>query len=138
MGYIYIRSNVHPNICKLGQTNNIPDRDNQYATGEYIRQQFLLVIEIIDIKHNHIFIERILQKYLSIYHMKNTGGCEFYNIIIIDMIIPFLDKTNILYNILSKEQIDNLIHTYRMNKIIAILNNYKSNIRNKIQNKYVI
>ena len=27
MGYIYIRSNVHPNICKLGQTNNIPDRD---------------------------------------------------------------------------------------------------------------
>lgn len=138
MGYIYIRSNIIPNICKLGQTNNIPDRDSQYATSEYIREQFLLVIEIIDIKHNHIFVEKILQKYLSIYHMKNTGGNEFYNITIINMIVPFLDKTNILYNILTNEQIKNLIHTHRMNKIIAILTNFKSNKRNKLQNKYVI
>ena len=65
MGYIYIRSNVHPDICKLGQTNNIPDRDNQYATGEYIRQTFILVIEIIDAKHNHIYISK--KYYKNIY-----------------------------------------------------------------------
>lgn len=39
-GYIYIRYHHYynnDNICKLGKTTNIYDRDTTYATSEYIR-----------------------------------------------------------------------------------------------------
>jgi hypothetical protein len=37
-GYIYVRN--HPSYedaCKMGKSNNIPERDTQYATGEIKR-----------------------------------------------------------------------------------------------------
>ena len=47
----YIRQHIYynnDNICKLGKTKNIPERDNTYATGEYRRGKFSLVIEILN------------------------------------------------------------------------------------------
>ena len=38
-GYVYIGLYIYyikDGICKLGKTKNIPDRDNNYATGEYM------------------------------------------------------------------------------------------------------
>ena len=35
-GFVYIRHHKHydtDNVCKLGKTKNIPERDNCYATG---------------------------------------------------------------------------------------------------------
>ena len=50
-GFIYIRQHEYyenDKICKLGKTKNIPNRDNNYATDEYIRGYFVLVIKILD------------------------------------------------------------------------------------------
>ena len=48
-GYIYFRR--HPSYdaddaCKMGKTNNIPERDTQYATGEIQRGYFEAVFEV--------------------------------------------------------------------------------------------
>ena len=66
-GFIYIRQHINynnDNICKLGKTKNILDRDNCYATGEYIRGKFILVLKI---ENNQIFddtnVEKILKRY---------------------------------------------------------------------------
>ena len=96
-GFIYIRHHLYyenDKICKLGKTKNILDRDNNYATGEYIRGYFVLVIEILDKQiYDDTYVEKLLQKYFKNYHIKKDGGCEFYQNKIIDEIIPFLKKT---------------------------------------------
>jgi hypothetical protein len=96
-GYIYIRHHIYyknDNICKLGKTKNIPDRDNCYATGEYIRGYFILVIEILnDQIYDDTYVEKLLQKYFRNYHIKYNGGSEFYKSNIIDEIELFLIKT---------------------------------------------
>lgn len=46
-GYIYIRNHSSYDIydaCKIGKTNNIPERDMQYATGEIKRGYFEMVL----------------------------------------------------------------------------------------------
>ena len=48
-GYVYVRQHIYyknDKICKLGKSKNISDRDNSYATSEYKRGTFVLVIEI--------------------------------------------------------------------------------------------
>ena len=147
MGYIYIRSDTSnhlDNVCKLGQTSNIPDRDFQYSTGEYIRGCFIKVIEILDEKYNHIYVEKLLQRYFKIYHMKKNGGNEFYKNEIIDLIEPFLNKTIIKFKVLTNDEINELTITYRINKIKHILAKYKINklsketkLRNFLQDKYL-
>jgi hypothetical protein len=61
-GYIYVRN--HPSYdvddaCKMGKTNNIPERDTQYATGEIKRGYFEGVFEV-PIENMGI-VERLLQ-----------------------------------------------------------------------------
>jgi hypothetical protein len=70
-GFIYIKHHIYftnDNICKLGRTK---DRDNNYATNEYIRGNFILVIEILDNQiYDDIYIEKLLQKYFKCYNNK--------------------------------------------------------------------
>ena len=116
MGYIYIRSDISnhsDNVCKLGQTNCIAERDFQYSTGEYIRGIFLLVIEILDEKYNHVFIEKLLQLNFEKYHMKRNGGNEYYKNNIINEIIPFLINKKIKHKILTNKEIEDLKIKYR-------------------------
>ena len=61
-GYIYIRCHSYydiDNICKLGKTKNISNRDNTYATGEYKRGYFELVIKILS--HDDTIVAHILK-----------------------------------------------------------------------------
>ena len=141
-GYIYIRSHVYyeiDNICKLGKTKNIPSRDSTYATGEYKRGYFKLVIKILS--HDDTFIERLLQRYFKNYHLKIDGGSEFYSIHIINEIIPFLSKTNIKFKVLSQTEINNLIRTEQINLLINLLkkliHNRRLTKRDQLQNEYV-
>jgi len=110
-GYIYVRiNNIHnnSNVCKLGRTINLGQRDHTYATGEYIRGEFIIVIEILQQSHyNDKYVENLLQNNFKYYHTKKNGGNEFYDIKIIDSIIPFLQTTNIKFNILPKDDILN-------------------------------
>lgn len=134
-GYIYIRRHesydMH-NACKFGITNNIPERDQQYATGEIRRGYFSNVIEM-NIKDTRIF-EKLFQNFCKSlnYHVKIDGGVEFFDIKIVDILIPYLNKTNIKYRILSIEEINNLVRKERLKKIKSLLYN---KIKKKISYK---
>lgn len=149
-GYVYIRLHIYyikDGICKLGKTKNIPDRDNNYATGEYIRGYFVLVIEISsDQIYDDTFVEKLLQNHFKNYHSRKNGGSEYYQSNIIDEIVPFLKKTKIKFNELTEEQINNLIHQERVKKSSEVLKRFFHNIkieskenrlRNKLQNEYL-
>ena len=150
-GFVYIRQHVYyenDKICKLGKSKNIPDRDNGYATGEYRRGKFELVIEI---SNNQIFddtyVEILLQKYFKNYHSKIDGGSEFYQNKIIDEIVPFLTMTKIKFKVLTEEEINNLIHQERIRKLKDLLKRFFHNrlsetkenrLRNKLQEIYLV
>lgn len=148
-GFVYIRQHIYYNndkICKLGKSKNIPDRDNSYATGEYRRGYFRLVIEISnDQIFDDTYVEKLLQKYFKNYHSKIDGGNEFYQNKIIDEIVPFLYNTIIKFKILTEEEISNLIYQERIRKLKNVLKNFfhnrqlKENIlRNKLQEIYLV
>jgi superfamily II DNA or RNA helicase len=150
-GFVYVRQHVYyenDKICKLGKSKNIPDRDNGYATGEYRRGKFGLVIEI---SNNQIFddtyVEILLQRYFKNYHSKIDGGSEFYQNKIIDEIVPFLSTTKIKFKVLSEEEINNLIHQERIRKLKDLLKRFFHNrmsetkenrLRNKLQEIYLV
>jgi len=136
---IYIRRNKYYNIynaCKLGRTYNIPERDNQYITGEIERGYFSDVYEI---KYNNIIsIEKELQNNFIDLHIYNGGGREFYNLSIIDKIEPYLQLKKINYKKLSKEEISQLTKCNREeNKKINIKPlEYQQNVLNNIKDFY--
>ena len=148
-GYVYIRQHIYyenDKICKLGKSKNISDRDNGYATGEYRRGKFGLVIEI---SNNQIFddtyVEKLLQRYFKIYHSKIDGGSEFYQNKIIKEIVPFLCTTNIKFKVLSEEEINNIIYQERIRKLKDLLKKFFHNrqskenrLRNKLQEIYLV
>jgi len=130
-GYVYIRQHIYyknDKICKLGKSKNIPDRDNSYATGEYKRGNFRLVIEILNNQtYDDTYVEKLLQRYFTNYHSKIDGGNEFYQNKIIDEIIPFLSNTIIKFKVLSEEEINNLIHQERIKKLKDLLKKFFHN-----------
>uniref|UniRef100_A0A6C0HA75 Helicase ATP-binding domain-containing protein n=1 Tax=viral metagenome TaxID=1070528 RepID=A0A6C0HA75_9ZZZZ len=128
-GYIYVRSHysydVH-NAYKIGITNNIPDRDKQYATGEIKRGYFEAVYEVsINIME---IIERLLQYEFRDLNIKYDAGIEFYNKKIITLIDPYLIKLGLNYRKLSKNEIDDLV---RCNRVRITFN--KINIQSLIK-----
>jgi len=125
-GYIYIR--IHTsydiyNVCKLGKTINLIERNSTYKTGEVESGYFEYAIEL-DIKKLDI-IEKLLQNHFKLlgYHYYLDGGIEFFTKDIIPLIIPYLKTLNLQFTILSKEQIKLII---RKNIIKKILNKNNS------------
>jgi len=148
-GYVYIRQHIYyenDKICKLGKTKNIPDRDNVYATSEYKRGKFVLVIEILNTQNfDDTYVEKLLQRYFINYHSKINGGSEFYQNKIINEIVPFLENTIIKFRVLSEEEINNLIYQERIRKLIELLKKFFHNrlskenrLRDKLQEVYLI
>jgi superfamily II DNA or RNA helicase len=128
-GYIYVRN--HPSYdvydaCKMGKTNNIPERDTQYATGEIKRGYFEAVFEVPIEKTQKV--ERFLQYELRELNVKYDAGTEFYNKKIITLIEPYLIKRGIKYKKLSKQEINDLVRRNRVRNTIK-----KINIRSLIQ-----
>ena len=115
-GYIYIRNHPSYGVArKLGKANNIPDRDNQYATGEIHRGIFELVIEM---SNKHVgLVERLLQHEFKQFHIKYDAGTEFYNNNIITLIEPYLNKMGIKYKKLTTREIDNLVRINRIKRV---------------------
>jgi superfamily II DNA or RNA helicase len=117
IGYIYIRTNEYWDLYdafKLGKTLSIPDREQTYITSEIKRGTYVMIIEI-----DLIILDNI-EKKLQIYfnelnlHIKFNAGIEFYKKEIVNFIIPYFDKNNIKYKILSKDEIDGLIRKIRI------------------------
>jgi len=116
-GYIYIRTNEYWDMhdaFKLGKTLNIIDREQTYITSEIKRGTYIMIFEIeISILNK---TEKQLQHYFNKLnlHVKFNAGIEFYKKEIVKLIIPFFDKNNVKYKILSKNEIDGLIETIRI------------------------
>jgi predicted helicase len=117
VSYIYIRTNEYwdlYDVFKLGKTANIPDREQTYITGEIKRGNYVMIIEmetaILD------KVERQLQRHFNELklHVKFDAGVEFYKKKIVDFIIPYFDANNIVYKILSKNEMNELVHKIRM------------------------
>ena len=119
-GYIYVRN--HPSYdvddaCKMGKSNNIPERDTQYATGEIKRGYFEVIFEVPIKKMGNI--ERLLQHKFRELNIKYDAGTEFYNKKIITLIEPYLITIGIKYKKLSKQEISDLARCNRVkSKII--------------------
>ena len=132
-GYIYIRN--HPsyennNACKLGKTQNIPERDSQYATGEIVRGYFHPVFRIS--LENVDVVERLLQCEFEEFNIKYNAGTEFYHKSIISMIEPTLTKYKIDNTQLSENEITELV---KSNRNTSTLQNDVQSLVEIIQNK---
>jgi superfamily II DNA or RNA helicase len=143
-GYIYIRNHLAydvEDVCKMGKSNNIPERDTQYATGEIKRGYFEDVYEV-PIKKMEI-IERLLQNEFRELNIKYDAGTEFYNKKIITLIEPYLITLGIKYRKLSKQEINNLLRCNRVRKTIkkiniqSLIQILKSKSINKETNSYI-
>jgi len=113
-GYIYIR--CHPSydvydVCKIGKASNIPERDSQYATGEFIRGQFEAVFEVPFEEMGKIEID--IQNRFQELNIRENGGTEFYKKSIIGRIESYLIHLGIYYKKLSKEEISGLVRSIR-------------------------
>jgi len=114
-GYIYIRNHTYYDVydaCKMGKTNNIPERDAQYATGEIKRGYFEVVFEVLSEKTE--IVERLLQKKFCKLNVKYDAGTEFYKKKIITLIEPYLITLGIKYRKLSKQEISDLVRCNRV------------------------
>jgi hypothetical protein len=132
IGYLYIRINElyqKYESCKFGITECIVNRDNVYSTGEIKRGYFELVIQIP--KDKMKILEKLLQNYFKSLdlHILYDGGTDFFKNDIIKLVIPFLQKININFKVLSKNEINNLIRKSYHKKIniknfLNMLKNY--------------
>ena len=122
-GYIYIRNHASYDVddaCKMGKTNNIPERDAQYATGEIKRGYFEKVFEVPNEKMG--IIECLLQNEFRELNIKYDAGTEFYNKKIINLIEPYLITLGIKYKKLSKQEISDLVRCNRVKKTFQKIN----------------
>jgi len=122
-GYIYVRNHLsyeQYNACKIGKTNNIPERDTQYATGEIVRGYFAAVFEVPINKMSNI--ERLLQYEFRELNINYDAGTEFYNKQIITLIEPYLITLGIKYRQLNKQEISDLVRCNRVRKTIKKIN----------------
>ncbi len=122
-GYIYIRCHYSYNdynVYKLGESKDIISRDATYTTGEFIKGDLLLVLELYS--HDSKIVEKLLKMYFKQYNIRNTGGTEFFDKYILDNIKTFLDTTIIKY---KEVNINELKRKIRLNKFINDLTNIK-------------
>ena len=92
-GYIYVRTHSSydkHNVCKLGRTLNLNERNSVYKTSEVECGFFELVIEIEQQKLD--IIDRLLQNYFKSleYHYYLNGGTEFFKKDIMELTVPFI------------------------------------------------
>ena len=142
-GYLYVRFHEAYDkykSCKFGIAECIINRDGTYTTGEIKRVKFKLVIKIV--KDKMKLLEKLLQNYFKSLglHIIFDDGTEFFNVNIINLIIPYLKKTIINFTVLSDEEINNLIRKQYISKInikelINILKNYKHMDLTKVYNE---
>lgn len=121
IGYIYIRNHPsyrgitnkgrHFNVCKVGKTHNIPDRDCQYATGELIRGHMENVFEVSIEQMDGI--ERLLQMEFKYLNIKYDGGTELFDKKIMNLIEPYFVDNNITYRKLTRQEITDLIKFHK-------------------------
>ena len=111
IGFFYIRDNELcrlKNIYKIGKTISVKNRNDSFITNEHERGEFVYVLEVINSRISLTRIDYYLTHYLQSENNYINGGREYYNrnlIKLIEMIEFFLQKINIEYKVLTKEEI---------------------------------
>jgi superfamily II DNA or RNA helicase len=133
----YIRehnSNIIDNVVKLGITTNIIKRNITYITGEYRCGKYIKVYRIYN--DNLQYVDNLLKRELKKFHKQNTGGTEFYDKCIIDLIENIFNTFNIKYCLLTTDEINEInsisyiqiIKNKKFNKLIyKCINNWIEN-----------
>ena len=143
-GYIYVRTHYsydNHNACKLGKTDNIPQRDSTYATGEIKRGIFELVFEVDE--KNEDAIEKRLQTDFREHHIIIDGGREFFNKKILNLIEDRIYDYGFNYRKLSRDEIDNLtlpdrIRTQQKRDELELYHNQNTNIPKPREDQEII
>ena len=128
IGYLYVRE--HPSYdytCKVGITDNIPDRDSTYATGELHRGTFSTVFKIdLDsmgpcpiLKEREEDprlkkIETKIKETFQMFHIYYDGGTEFFDREVMVELEPFLQSMALDYTRLTEVQIRALTRCSRI------------------------
>ena len=136
-GYFYIRINkwwIQENVVKCGISQDPINRSSPYITGEFERGEYTYIVEIL--LNEMKILDKCFKEYFKEYNVYKGGGTEFYKNDIIDLIEPYLQKTNIIHKILSKEEINELnrINEYyeRFKNLYKIKNIFNNGRKNKI------
>jgi len=127
-GYLYVRE--HPSYdytCKVGITDNIPDRDSTYATGELHRGTFSSVFKInldsVDpprvLKEREKdprlkTVETKIKDTFQMFHIYYDGGTEFFDRQVIVELESFLQSIGLDYTRLTEEEIKALTRCNRI------------------------
>ena len=130
-GNIYIRDNPWyrtENVVKLGIATNAKDRTGPYITGEVIRGEYLIVVEIPLDKLTEV--DKKLKIHFKKYNIYKGGGTEFYDRCILNLLVQYLKTLNIECNVLSPTQIENMERVLRNQQF----ENIDQTIKNKLFN----
>lgn len=110
--YIYIRdhsSYIEYNVCKLGRTKNLLNRDHTYRTGEYKRGHYIFVAEITENSNDFINkLELQLMKDFKNYYRYDNSGTEFFDRCIINLIEEQIKKYTFNYKFYNNDEINKI------------------------------
>jgi len=105
-GTIYLRDNdwfEREGVIKMGIASFAKDRSSTYITGEVVRGQYIVVIEIPIQKMK--LVDIYLKVHFKKYNIYKGGGTEFYDRAMIPLLLPYIQSLNMEYKVLSKEEI---------------------------------
>ena len=135
VGYIYVRTHEaydKHDVCKLGKTQNITNRETTYITSEFIKGDFSYVFEVMLVKMS--YAEKKLGedfKSLGFHVRRGFGGKEFYKKEIIPLIVETLKKHDIEARLLTCDEVKSIARKEYIAKIAKYLN--KKSIRRLIK-----
>lgn len=124
VGYIYVR--IHEawdsyDVCKLGKTQNITNRETTYITGEFVKGDFSYVFEVMLAKMS--YAEKELGKDFKSFNVRRPfAGKEFYKKAIIPLIKEQLQKHGIEARLLSCDEVKSIARKEYFAKIAKYLN----------------
>lgn len=117
-GFIYLRDNnwwQKENVIKMGITTFAKDRNNTYITSEIERGEYICLIEISLDKMK--ILDKVLKTYFKVYNIYKGGGTEFYDRCIIDLLVPYLNDTNITFKVLTIDEINSMNRCERIRNL---------------------
>ena len=126
--YVYIRTSIYTvngvHLFKLGITTKLKERESTYVTGEYNREIFIDVYEILSSNKSILKkIDKTLKILLKEYHRQSTGGTEFYDPIIRAKVESLLNEYKYKNYDYRKLPDDEIKHIERCNRIQSIIDN---------------
>ena len=118
VGYIFIRNHwtySRNNCVRVGKTSDLSIHDAICTRDELEKGWYELAFEINISKLD--IVKKVLFNYFKSYNFKGTGGSQFYNIKILDEIIPYISKLNIPFKLLSASDILTILSSSTVKQI---------------------